>query len=105
MPQTSILSNNFTVLQAVLNAEHGVSAQTLAAQLGLLVSAVQNILVQYVSGGFMRFDRRDSFLPGVQQRVYTLRNKRDELKTMLTAGLSMIPVRLNTPSATSRNKK
>lgn len=83
MPQTSILSNNFTVLQAVLNAEHGVSAQTLAAQLGLLVSAVQNILVQYVSGGFMRFDRRDSFLPGVQQRVYTLRNKRDELKTLL----------------------
>ena len=34
-----------------------------------------------------------------------IQRSRDELKTMLTAGLSMIPVRLNTPSATSRNKK
>ena len=34
-----------------------------------------------------------------------IQRSRDELKTMLTAGLSMIPVRLNTPSAASRNKK
>ena len=34
-----------------------------------------------------------------------IQRSRDELKTMLTAGLAMIPVRLNTPGTASSNKK